>query len=136
MATRHGTAEVSLPSDCEILITRRFDATVARMWDVITDARHVLRWWGPDRCPLVSCEIDLRVGGSWRYVSIDTDGNELGWHGVYREIEAPARMVSTEVFEGFPDAESVNTMTLTTDPDSGAQNPPPRRYGPVRAQVR
>ena len=79
----------------------------------MTTPRHVLRWWGPQWCPLVSCEIDLRVGGAWRYVSIGSDGAELAWHGTYRDIEPPVRVVSTEVFEGFPDAESVNTMTLT-----------------------
>ena len=115
MATRHGTAEVTLPSDREILITRRFEAPARLVWEALTMPRHLLRWWGPNWCPLVQCEVDLRVGGSWRYVCRDNDGNELGWHGTYREIEPAQRIVSTEVFEGFPDAESVNTMTLTED---------------------
>lgn len=115
MATRHGSAVVTLPSDLEILITRRFEAPAALVWEALTVPRHVLRWWGPDWCPLVGCEIDLRPGGSWRYLAIDSDGNELGWHGVYQEIETGRRIVSTEVFEGFPDAESVNTMTLTEE---------------------
>lgn len=112
MTTRPGTATVTLPSDTAILITRRFEAPRHLVWDALTQPRHLLRWWGPDWCPLVSCELDLRVGGSWRYVSRDADGNELAWHGTYREIVAPARIVSSEVFEGFPDAESLNTMTL------------------------
>ena len=111
--TRHGSATVTTPSDREIVITRSFDAPLDLVWDAMTMPRHVFRWWGPERCPLTSCEIDLRVGGSWHYVSHDADGNELGWHGTYREIEPHARIVSTEVFEGFPDAESINTMTLT-----------------------
>ena len=113
MATRHGSAQVTLPTDCEILITRHFEAPVETVWRAVTEPRHVLRWWGPDWCPLVACEIDLRVGGAWRYLSLDTDGNQLGWHGRYIEIDAPSRIVQTEVFEGFPDAEAVNTMTLT-----------------------
>lgn len=113
MPTRHGSAEVTLPSDREIVITRRFDAPVELVWETLTTPRHLLRWWGPTWCPLVSCQIDLRVGGTWRYVARDADGNELGWHGTYREIEPPHRTVSTEVFEGFPDAESLNTVTLT-----------------------
>jgi uncharacterized protein (TIGR03086 family) len=113
MATRHGTAEVSLPSDTEILISRTFEAPLELVWDALVTPRHLLRWWGPNWCPLVSCDVDLRVGGSWRYVARDLEGNELAWHGSYREIEARRRIVSTEVFEGFPDAESVNTMTLT-----------------------
>ncbi len=59
--------------------------------------------------------MDLRPGGAWRYLCRISDGEELAWHGGYREIEAPARIVSTEVFEGFPDAESLNTMTLSED---------------------
>jgi uncharacterized protein (TIGR03086 family) len=115
MATRYGSAEVSLPSDREILIIRTFEAPGRLVWEALTQPRHLLRWWGPDWCPLVGCEVDLRVGGSWRYVSRDVEGNELGWHGTYREIDAPHRIVSTEVFEGFPDAESVNTMTLVDE---------------------
>jgi len=111
--TRHGSATVTTPSEREIVITRSFDAPLDLVWQAMTTPRLVLRWWGPQWCPLVSCEIDLRVGGSWRYVSLADDGSELGWHGTYREIEPRARIVSTEVFEGFPDAESVNTMTLT-----------------------
>ena len=112
MTTRHGSATVTLPSDREILITRTFEAPAALVWDAITQPRHLLRWWGPDYCPLVACDVDFRVGGAWRYLCRDMDGNELGWHGTYRDIDHGERIVSTEVFEGFPDAESVNTMTL------------------------
>lgn len=111
--TRHGSATVTTPSEREIVITRSFDAPLDLVWQAMTAPRLVLRWWGPQWCPLVSCDIDLRVGGSWRYVSLADDGTELGWHGTYREIEPRARIVSTEVFEGFPDSESVTTMTLT-----------------------
>lgn len=113
MATRYGSAKVTTPSEREIVITREFDAPAALVWDAMTTPSLVLRWWGPVWAPLETCDIDLRVGGSWRYVSRAEDGSELGWHGTYREIEAGTRIVSTEVFEGFPDAESVNTMTLT-----------------------
>ena len=113
ITTRHGSATVTTPLDREIVITRSFGAPLDLVWQAMTTPRLVLRWWGPQWCPLVSCEIDLRVGGSWRYVSLADDGTELGWHGTYLEIEPRARIVSTEVFEGFPDAESVNTMTLT-----------------------
>ncbi len=112
MATRHGSATVTLPSDTEILITRSFEAPRTLIWDVLTTPRHLLRWWGPDFCPLVACSIDLRPGGAWRYLARDAEGNELAWRGVYQEIDIPKRMVSTEVFEGFPEAESLNTMTL------------------------
>jgi uncharacterized protein (TIGR03086 family) len=110
---RRGSATVTLPSDTEILITRMFDAPAALVFQAMTMPEHVRRWWGFETSPLVVCEIDLRVGGAWRYVSRDADGTELGWHGEYREIESDRRVVSTEVFEGFPDAGSLNTMTLT-----------------------
>jgi uncharacterized protein (TIGR03086 family) len=113
MTTRHGSATVTLPSDTEILITRSFEAPRWLVWDALTMPRHLLRWWGPAWCPLVSCTVDLRVGGNWRYLSLLDNGEELGWHGTYQEIVVQERIVSTEVFEGFPDAESVNVMTLT-----------------------
>jgi uncharacterized protein (TIGR03086 family) len=114
---RSGSAIVTLPGDTEILITRKFDAPKALVWEALTRPEHVLRWWGPEWCPLVSAEIDLRVGGTWRYVSrmIDDAGEvtELAWSGEYRDIDAPHQLISTERFEAFPDAESLNTMTLT-----------------------
>jgi uncharacterized protein (TIGR03086 family) len=113
MSNRHGSAVVTLPSDTEILITRKFDAPKALVWEALTRPEHLLRWWGPEWCPLDSADVDLRVGGSWRYVATMEDGSALAWRGVYREIDPPNSITSTEVFEGFPDAESVNTMTLT-----------------------
>lgn len=113
MTPRHGSATVTLPSDTEILITRSFDAPRWLVWDAMTTPRHLLRWWGPHDFPMVSCEIDLRVGGAWRYVGRGVNGVELAWHGVYRSIVAPRRIESTEVFEGYPDAEAVNVVTLT-----------------------
>ena len=110
---RHGSATVTLPSEREILITRRFDAPAALVFKAWTTPELVRRWWGFETSPLVVCDIDLRVGGSWRYATREPDGSELGWHGEYREIEAPHRIVSTEVFEGYADAESVNAAELT-----------------------
>lgn len=110
---RHGSATVTLPSDTEILITRVFDAPAALVFEAMTTPAHVRRWWGFVTSPLVVCDIDLRVGGGWRYVTRDADGTELGWHGEYHQIDLGHRIVSTEVFEGFPDAGSLNTMTLT-----------------------
>ena len=110
---RHGTATVTLPSDLEIRITRTFDAPADVIFQAWTTPEYVRQWWSDDANPVVACAIDLRVGGGWRYVTRTDDGTELGWHGTYREIDAPGRLVATEVFEGFPDAEAVNTMTLT-----------------------
>jgi len=123
MATHPGSATVTLPSPTEILITRVFEAPRLLVWEVVTTPRHLLRWWGPSWSPLVRCDVDLRPGGAWRYVSRNTDGSELAWYGEYREIVAPERIVHTEIFEPFPEAAALNTMTLTegTGPDGAVR---------------
>ena len=108
---RHGSAIVTLPSDTEILITRQFDAPAALVFKAYTTPELVRRWWGFETSEWLVCEVDLRVGGTWRYVVKDDD-YEVGFHGEFREIDGPHRIVSTEVFEGMPDAHSVNTTTF------------------------
>jgi uncharacterized protein YndB with AHSA1/START domain len=108
---RHGSAVITLPSDTEILITRAFDAPAALIFKAFTTPELVQQWWGFETSEWLVCEIDLRVGGQWRYVIRERD-MEVGFHGEYREIDAPHRLVSTEVYEGFPDAGSLNIMTL------------------------
>src|SRR3712207_1697135 len=95
---RYGSATVTLPSDREILITRRFDAPAALLFNAWTTPELVRRWWGFDTSEWLVCEIDLREGGSWRYVTREADGTEVAFHGEYRTIEAPHRIVTTEVF--------------------------------------
>lgn len=111
---RHGSATVSLQGDREILITRQFDAPARLVFKAMTTPELVKRWWGFETSEWLVCEIDLRVGGQWRYVTREEGGFEVGFHGEYREIAAPRRLVSTEVFEGYPDpdAGSVNTVAL------------------------
>lgn len=111
--TRHGSAVVTLPSEREILITRVFDAPAALVFTAWTTPELVRRWWGWQSSPLVVCEIDLRPGGEWRYVTRDASGTELGWHGTYLDVDAPHRLVTTEVFEGYPEGEARTTLTLT-----------------------
>jgi uncharacterized protein YndB with AHSA1/START domain len=111
LSNRHGSAVITLPSDTEILITRAFDAPAALIFKAWTTPELIKQWWGFDTSEWLVCEMDLRVGGQWRYVIRDR-GMEVGFHGEIRELDAPYRMVSTEVYEGFPDAGSVNTMTL------------------------
>jgi uncharacterized protein YndB with AHSA1/START domain len=111
--SRHGSATVTLPSDLEIMITRTFDAPAALVFDAWTTPEMVRRWWGWDSSSLVVCDIDLRPGGAWRYVTREADGRELGWHGTYHEIDPPHRLVSTEVFEGYPEGEATDTLTLS-----------------------
>lgn len=114
MSDRHGSAVITLPSDTEILITRAFDAPAELVFRAWTTPELVKRWWGFETGEWLVCEVDLRVGGRWRWVVRDR-GMVVGFHGEYQEVEAPHRLVSTEVFEGFGDGEaaaSVNTLTL------------------------
>jgi uncharacterized protein YndB with AHSA1/START domain len=113
VSSRHGTVRVTLPSDREIVITRRFDAPAPLVFTAWTTPAYVRRWWGSDEAPMVVCDIDLRVGGRWRYVTRSTDGTELGWRGVYREIVVGSRLVATELFEAHPEGEAVTTLTFT-----------------------
>src|SRR3989442_7115062 len=114
--TSSGTAVVTLPTDIQILITREFDAPRHLVYKAWTTPELIKRWWSGDRGVVTIAEVDLRVGGKWRYVMTANEGFEVGFHGVYREIVPNERLVSTEVFEGIPDAEAaavINTITFT-----------------------
>ena len=115
-ATSNGTATVTLPTDRQILITREFDAPRHLVYKAWTTPELVKRWWHANRGQVTIAEIDLRVGGTWRYVSVTESGMEVAFHGEYREIVPNERLVSSEVYEGIPDAEqhaALNTLTLT-----------------------
>lgn len=107
-----GKAVVTLPSDREIMITRTFNAPADLVFEAMTTPEHVAKWYGPRSDELVECEIDLRVGGSWRYRLRNPEGVEYGFYGAYKELDAPHRWVSTEAFDGFPEAEAISTVTL------------------------
>lgn len=108
-----GTAKVTLPTDEQILITREFDAPKHLVYKAYTTPELVKRWWSARRGEVTVAEIDLRVGGTWRYVMVADGGFEVAFHGEYREIVPDERIVSTEVFEGMPDAEALDTATFT-----------------------
>jgi uncharacterized protein YndB with AHSA1/START domain len=107
------TATVTLPTDEQILITREFDAPKGLVYEAYTTPELVKRWWSAKRGTMTIAEIDLRVGGGWRYVMVADDGFEVAFHGEYREIVPNERIVSTEVYEGMPDAQALDTVTFT-----------------------
>jgi uncharacterized protein YndB with AHSA1/START domain len=111
--TSSGPAVVTLPADTQILITREFAAPKHLVYRAWTTPELIKRWWSGDRGQVTSAEVDLRVGGSWRYVMTTHDDVEVAFHGEYREIVPNERLVSTEVYEGMPDGEALNTLTLT-----------------------
>ena len=117
--TSSGTATLTLPTDEQILITREFDAPKHLVYKAWSTPELVKRWWHANRGKVTVVEIDLRVGGAWRYVMVADEGFEVGFHGVYREIVPDERIVSTEIYEGLPEgvseeeAATVNTATFT-----------------------
>jgi uncharacterized protein YndB with AHSA1/START domain len=114
-ATTSGTATVTLPADNQILITREFNAPRHLVWKAYTTPELVQRWWAGHRGNVTSAEIDLRVGGKWRYV-MDAGGFEVAFHGEFRAIDEPARLVNTEAYEGIPDPDGhagLVTVTFT-----------------------
>ena len=114
---RHGSAVITLPSDTQYLVTRLFDAPAALVFKAFTTPELVKRWWGFETAEWLVCEIDLRVGGRWRFVVRD-QVMEVGFHGEYLEIVSNERIVSTEIYEGLPEgvseeeAATVNTASF------------------------
>jgi uncharacterized protein YndB with AHSA1/START domain len=115
-AANTDTFKVTTPSDQEIRMTRLFDAPRRLVFDAMTKPEHVKEWWGRlgEGYTVPVCEIDLRPGGAWRFVNRHPKG-EAVFYGVYRDIAAPERLVFTEIYEPFPDAESVVTSVFTEE---------------------
>jgi uncharacterized protein YndB with AHSA1/START domain len=114
--TSSGTATVTLPTDLQILITREFDAPRHLVYRAWTTPELVRRWWSGRQGEMTVAEIDLRVGGRWRYVMMANNGMEVAFHGEYREIVPNERIVNTEVFEmpGAPETQpALNVVTFT-----------------------
>lgn len=120
-ATRGGSAVVTLPTDTQILVTREFAAPRHLVYEAWTTPELVKRWWNAKRGVMTVAEIDLRVGGKWRYVMIADRGFEVAFHGEFREIVPNERIVSTEVYEGVPpgvpNEGTVNTATFRQSGD-------------------
>jgi uncharacterized protein YndB with AHSA1/START domain len=114
--TTSQSAVVTLPTDTQIHVTRAFDAPPHLVWRTYTEPELIARWWHANRGEIQSIDVDLRVGGQWRWVMVIPDGYEVAFNGEYREIVPDERLVYTEIFEGVPtdpaDA-AVNTVTFT-----------------------
>jgi uncharacterized protein YndB with AHSA1/START domain len=110
--TTSKSAVVTLPTDTQILITREFDAPRHLVYRAYTTPELIKRWWAGERGEVTSAEVDLRPGGTWRYVMIANGGFEVAFHGEYQEIVPDDRIVTTDVFEGMPDAAGLSTTTF------------------------
>jgi uncharacterized protein YndB with AHSA1/START domain len=115
-AANSGTFTVTTPSDCEIQLSRVFDAPRQLVFEALTRPEHIKRWWGclGDGYSVPVCEVDLRPGGKWRFVNRHPQG-EAEFYGVYREIVPPERLVYTEIYAPFPDGSSLVTTVLTEE---------------------
>jgi uncharacterized protein YndB with AHSA1/START domain len=109
---RHRSAVIEFPNELEIVTTRQFEAPIELVFDVLTKPEHVRNWFAPFTDKVTVCSIDLRVGGNYHIVFVTEDGTECSFRGTYLEIERPTRIVDTWLFEGWPDAEAVETVDL------------------------
>jgi uncharacterized protein YndB with AHSA1/START domain len=109
---RHGSTRIEFPNELEILITREFDAPIDLVFDVLTKPEHVRVWGAYPSEPMTECSIDLRVGGNYRHSFVTEDGSVCSFRGTYLEVEPPIRTVETWLFDGWPDAEAVETWEL------------------------
>jgi uncharacterized protein YndB with AHSA1/START domain len=116
-ATSSKSFTVTTPSDREIRLTRLFDAPRRLVFEAMNTPEHITEWWGRigDGYSVPICEVDLRPGGQWRFVSRTPKGKLVAFRGVYREIAPPERVVYTEIFEEYPDTESIVTALLTEE---------------------
>ena len=104
---------VTLPSDTQLLLTREFDAPRHLVYKAWTTPELVRRWWSGQRGTMTVVEIDLRVGGTWRYVMEAQGGFEVAFHGEFRELVENERIVMTEVYEAVPGEGSLDTISFT-----------------------
>ena len=109
---RHGSAVIEFPNETDVVFTRKFDAPIELVFDVLTKPEHVRNWFAPFEDKMTVCSIDLRVGGDYHYVVVTSDGTECSFRGTYLEIDRPTRIVDTWLFEGWPDADAVETVDL------------------------
>jgi uncharacterized protein YndB with AHSA1/START domain len=119
--TSSGSAKVTLPTDTQILITREFDAPKHLVYRAYTTPELIERWWSGERGEVTKVEVDLRVGGTWRYVMIANEGDEVAFHGEFREIVPTERIVNTEIYEGVPDPGADAPVVTTTFTESGGR---------------
>jgi uncharacterized protein YndB with AHSA1/START domain len=109
---RHGSAVIDFPNELEIVVTREFDAPIQLVFDVFTKPEHVRKTIAPFGEEVKVCSIDLRVGGNYHFVFVTDDGTECSFRGTFLEVEPPTRTVETWLFEGWRDAEAVETVDL------------------------
>lgn len=100
------------PARRDVVLTREFDAPRDLVFRTCTDPAAIPHWWGPRHLTTTVDRMDVRPGGGWRFVQRDAAGEEFVFHGVYREVTPPERIVQTFEFEGMPGHVAVETTTF------------------------
>jgi len=106
---------ITTPTEREVVLTRDFDAPPTLVFDALTKPELLKRWYGPTGWTMEVCDIDLRIGGKWRFVSRNPNGKVIGQFGIYQEIEQPSRLVNTEAWEDWDAGETLVTNLLSGD---------------------
>jgi uncharacterized protein YndB with AHSA1/START domain len=109
---KQGDLRIATPTDREVVMTRTFNAPRQLVFDALTKPELLRKWYGPKGWDLVVCEVDLRVGGAWRFVSQRENGKNIGQYGVYTEIVVPSRIVNTELWEDWDAGETLAAVNL------------------------
>jgi len=114
MTLTKGTAELTLPSPTQILLTREFAAPPAAVYRVFTEPGFIMRWWAGKQGTMTAAEVDLRVGGTWRYAMTAAGGFEVAFRGVFREVVPAERFVCTQIYQAGPGATDEEPGVLVT----------------------
>ena len=112
------TFAVETPDETSIVVRRDFGAPPPRVWRAMTEPAHMVQWLGTAEFPMTTCEMDVRVGGSYRWVFATEDGSGMGVSGSFHEVAPHTRLVSIEQFDAFP-GPSTNTLVLSPAGDDG-----------------
>jgi len=110
--TRHGTADITFPSELEVLVTRKFEAPIELVFDVLTTSEHMRHTIAPFGEEVTECTVDRRVGGAYRYTFVTKDGMDMTFSGKFLEVQPPTHIVDTWLFDGWPDVKAVETVDL------------------------
>ena len=110
--TQHRKSVIEFPSELEVLITREFEAPIELVFDVLTKTEHVRHTIAPFGEVVKECSFDARVGGNYRYIFVADDGTDMSFHGDFLEVEQPTHIVDTWLYDGWPDAQAIETVDL------------------------
>lgn len=114
-AARAVKTAASAAAGREIVVTRVLDAPHRLVFETWSQPAHLARWWGPKGFTLPGCELDFRIGGAYRFVMRGPDGLDYPFHGVYREIVEPERIIFTAIIDNAPGNELVTTVTFAEE---------------------